>query len=139
MAYTGSCLCGGVTFRIDGELDGVQVCYCAQCRKAQGGPLATNVPVAESMFTLDDGGDLLRTYESTPGKFRVFCGRCGSPVLSRRNSVPGVVRVRAGLINEPLKKGLARHAFVGSKCGWWPIQADGLPRNTGPFVPSRET
>jgi len=134
VTYTGSCLCGGVTFRIDGAVPPIQVCYCSQCRKAQGGPLATNVPVPESAFTLQDEGRLLRSYESTPGKHRVFCGRCGSPVLSRRDAVPGVVRIRAGLINEPLNSGLAWHAFAGSKCNWWPIHGD-VPRYTEGHVP----
>jgi len=127
MAYTGSCLCGGVSFRIESELEPIQVCHCEQCRKAQGGPFATNVPVATSAFRLLSGDELLRSYESSPGKQRLFCGCCGSPVLSRRQSLPGVVRVRAGLINEPLKVGPAWHAHTGSKCNWWSIE-DRLPQ-----------
>ncbi|WP_290537184.1 hypothetical protein [Alcanivorax sp.] len=41
--YTGSCLCGGVTFEIAGELAPIQVCHCQQCRKAQGTALVTNI------------------------------------------------------------------------------------------------
>ena len=51
MAHTGSCLCGGVRFRIEGELGPVQVCHCTQCRKAQGGPFAAVIPVAASAYT----------------------------------------------------------------------------------------
>ena len=29
---------------------------------------------------------------------RAFCGRCGSPVCSRRSSVPGKLRLRTGLL-----------------------------------------
>jgi len=107
MAYTGSCLCGGVSFQIDGELAPIQVCHCQQCRKAHG--------------------QLLQSYESSPGKLRVFCGRCGSPVFSRRPALPDVLRLRAGLINEPLEVGLAWHAHTGSKSNWWHIE-DGAPQ-----------
>ncbi len=31
---SGSCLCGGVRFRIEGGLAPTQVCHCGQCRKA---------------------------------------------------------------------------------------------------------
>lgn len=121
MAYTGNCLCGGVSFQIEGELRPIQVCHCQQCRKAQGGPFATVIPVATSDFRLVAGEQLLKSYESSPGKERVFCGQCGSPLFSRRQALPNVVRLRAGLINEPLNVGLAWHAYTGSKCNWWPI------------------
>jgi hypothetical protein len=134
MTYTGSCLCGGITLRIDGDMGQSQVCYCVQCRKSQGGPLATNVPVPVTAFQLRDDTNLLRSFESSPGKHRAFCGRCVSPVLSRRDTVPGLVRIRAGLVNEPVNSGLAWHAFFGSKCDWWPIQG-ALPQYDKGYAP----
>jgi hypothetical protein len=124
MTYTGSCLCGEVRFRIEGELAPIQVCHCQQCRKAQGGPFAAVIPVAASAFQWVSGEELLKSYESSQGKQRLFCGCCGSPVLSRRHALPDVVRVRVGLINEPLGVGIAWHAYTGSKCDWWSIEGD---------------
>ncbi len=135
MAYTGSCLCGRVTFRIEAELEPIQVCHCMQCRKAQGGPFATNIPVAASAFHLLSGAESLKAYESSPGKQRLFCGHCGSPVYSRRQSLPSVVRVRAGLINEPLLARPAWHAYASAKCNWWVIN-DGLPQFPEGHAPS---
>ena len=129
MTYTGSCLCGRVSFRIESQLDPIQICHCTQCRKAQGGPFATNIPVATSAFHLLGGEEFLKAYESSPGKERVFCSHCGSPVYSRRQSLPSVVRVRAGLINEPLETRPAWHIHTGSRCNWWRID-DGLPQFT---------
>ena len=134
MAYTGSCLCGGIAFRVESELEPIQVCHCAQCRKAQGGPFAAVIPVAVSSFNLLAGEHLLKSYESSPGKQRVFCSSCGSPIYSRRQALPGVVRVRAGLFNEPLRVKPAWHAYTGSKCNWWAIE-DGLPQYGEGYVP----
>ena len=131
---TGSCLCGGVRFRVAGPLQPVQICHCTQCRKAQGGPLATNVPVARSAFELLAGAELLAAFESSPGKRRVFCRRCGSPVYSERDSLPEVVRLRAGLLDEPQALRLLAHFHTGSKASWWPID-DELPRHEGSQVP----
>lgn len=125
--YTGSCLCGGVRFRIDGELAPIQICHCTQCRKAQGTPFATNTPVQAAAFQLQSGAELLRSFESSPGKHRVFCGRCGSPLYSERDTLPGVLRIRAGLINEPLSVKPVAHCHTGSKANWWPID-DLLPQ-----------
>lgn len=127
MTYTAHCLCEGVKFRITSELEPIQVCHCVQCRKAQGTVFATNTPVARSAFHLDSGAELLTEYESSPGKKRAFCKRCGSPIYSRRDDLPEVLRIRAGLINEPLAVRPAAHFYVASKANWWDIN-DGLPQ-----------
>lgn len=125
--HTGSCLCGGVRFRIRGALAPIQVCHCSQCRKAQGTAMATNVPVDAEAFTLEQGAQLLASYESSPGKQRVFCKTCGSPVFSRRDSLPGVLRVRIGLIDGDLQAPLLAHFYAGSKANWWPV-CDAAPQ-----------
>lgn len=135
--YTGSCLCGGVRFAVSGPLAPIQVCHCSQCRKAQGGPVATNIPVDAAAFTLESGAELLQAFESTPGKQRVFCRRCGSPIYSRRDRLPGVLRLRAGTLEGDLPTALAFHAFVGSKANWWPLAdcGDDVPHHAGPVPP----
>ena len=132
--YTGSCLCGGVAFKINGEIAPIQVCHCQQCRKAQGAPFATNTPVKEAAFELRSGRDLITEYQSSPGKWRAFCGGCGSPVYSRKGDLPGVLRIRAGLINEPLDTRPVFHAYVASKANWWPI-LDDLPQFSETWKP----
>lgn len=126
--HTGSCLCNGVRFEIEGELEPIQICHCEQCRKAQGTPFASNIPVAISSFRLTDGDELLHEFESSPGKQRVFCSRCGSPIFSKRDQMPDVIRIRAGLIDGPLGTKPAAHFHVGSKADWWEID-DHLPRS----------
>jgi hypothetical protein len=103
------------------------VCHCQQCRKAQGTPFATNSPIRSDAFTLVDGQSLLAEYESSPGKKRAFCSRCGSPIYSRRASFPGVLRIRVGLVDEPVSARPIAHAFVADQCSWWPIR-DSLPQ-----------
>lgn len=133
--YTGSCLCGGIQYQIRGELAPVQICHCQACRKAQGSALVTNIPVPARQFSLITGEALLASYESSPGKARVFCSRCGSPILSRRQD-QDVVRIRAGTLDGQVPLTLSGHAFVGSKANWWPITDDlpgleaGLPPKT---------
>jgi len=136
--YTGSCLCGDVRFSIKGELEPIQVCYCQQCRKAQGTPLVTNIPVQESSFAITQGAERLTGFESSPGKKRYFCNRCGSPIISKRDNLPGVVRIRAGLLNEPLVARPIAHFHVASQCNWWSI-TDPLPQFAEGYVPEITT
>jgi hypothetical protein len=125
--HTGQCLCGGIRFEINGELAPIQICYCKQCQRAQGTALATNIPVALSAFRLIVGKELIRSYESTPGKHRCFCGVCGSPLYSKRESLPDVLRIRAGLLDGALTTRPITHFHTSSKPNWWQI-CDDLPQ-----------
>ncbi|MBB4863164.1 hypothetical protein HNP46_002011 [Pseudomonas nitritireducens] len=128
--HTGGCLCGAVRYEISGELAAIQVCHCSQCRKAQGGPFATNVPVERAAFRLLSGESQLAEYRATPDKQRVFCRTCGSPIYSAREALPEVLRVRAGTLDEPVRTKLEAHYYVESGAGWWPLE-DNLPRHGG--------
>lgn len=128
--HTGSCLCQAIRFEIDGPLEPIQVCHCRQCRKAQGTPLVTNIPVAANAFRLVAGAEQLAEFESSPGKKRCFCRTCGSPVISRRDDRPEMVRVRAGLIDGPLEVRPVSHAYTDSRANWWEIRDD-LPQHPG--------
>lgn len=132
--HTGSCLCGDVTYQVEGKLEPIQICHCQQCRKAQGTPFATNIPVEAAAFKITSGEKSLIRYESSPGKTRMFCGRCGSPVYSAKESAPGFVRIRAGLLNEALGVRPFVHFHTASKCNWWVI-SDELPQFPGAYVP----
>jgi len=134
--FTGSCLCGRVQFRVDAEPESIQICYCQQCRKAQGAALVTNMPVPLAAFHLTVGAELLKAYESSPGKNRVFCSHCGSPIYSETDKKPGIVRLRVGTINEPLAVRPVAHFHVSSKPNWWEI-TDGLPQFAEGYVQSK--
>ena len=121
---TGSCLCGAVRFEVTAPLPPVQLCHCADCRKAQGTAFAANVPVPTESVTWLSGQDHLRVYESSPGKERVFCPTCGSPILSRRPDTPGVVRLRVGILNAPTGLTLGFHFYTADKADWWEIADD---------------
>lgn len=135
--YTGSCLCGGVMFEVDGELEPIQVCHCSQCRKAQGSAFVTNIPVATAAFRLLQGEGLLSSFESSPGKYRVFCSLCGSPVYSKRADMPEVLRLRAGLLDGDLKTRPIGHFYFGSKANWFQINDD-LPKFPGAYTPGKK-
>lgn len=124
-SHTGSCLCGGVRYTVRGQLPAFEVCHCSQCRKAQGGPFVVVAPVAASMFRLVEGETLLESFSASPGKERMFCRRCGSPLFSRRTSAPDRIRLRVGTLDDASGARIASHAHVASKAEWWTIDDDG--------------
>ena len=124
----GSCLCGAVKYEIEGELGPIVFCHCSMCRKAQGSAFAANAPVDTARFRLVSGAGTLRSYRSSPGKERCFCGTCGSPVFSRRDDSPDVLRLRIGTLDTRIAARPSAHIFVGSKAEWYEIH-DNLPRH----------
>ncbi|HLY78550.1 MAG TPA: GFA family protein [Caulobacteraceae bacterium] len=130
--HHGSCLCGSIRFEVEGDLPGIQLCHCSQCRRASGAAFAANIPVRAADFRLVAGEP--KTYASSPGKQRLFCGDCGSPIISRTSAVPDMVRVRAGLLAEPVETEAVFHFHVSSAASWLPI-ADDLPQYPGDRSP----
>jgi hypothetical protein len=78
-------------------------------------------------ITFVSGLDGITEYESSPGKFRAFCARCGSPVYGRKTSDPDVLRVRLGSLEQDPGRRALVHVWVGSKAPWFEI-ADQLPQ-----------
>lgn len=123
----GGCLCGGVRYQYDGEIDEISICHCSQCRKAQGSAFAAVSPVATDRLRILAGTKLLREYRSSPDKVRVFCATCGSPIYSAKDDRPEVRRLRLGTVDTPFVCATAFHIFIDSKASWWDCD-DGLPR-----------
>jgi len=127
--HAGGCLCGGVRYEVDGPLPPVQLCLCGQCRKAQGSAFAANTPVATADVRWLAGEELLREYRASPGKRRVFCMTCGSPLFSQRDDTPEVLRLRAGTLDgDGAGLEIGFHIQTASKAAWWPI-ADDRPQH----------
>jgi len=114
---SGSCLCGGVTYRCSGPLGPIARCYCVQCRKASGAECATNADVRRGSFRLLTGKELLGEFESSPGQLRVFCGRCGSPIFKRYADDPDRIRIRIGLLDIEIEGPPRIQVFTSQKIG----------------------
>lgn len=104
-------------------------CHCDQCRKTSGSAWLAVVPVDDRNCVIEDPEACLRSYRSSPHKARAFCGRCGTPVFSRRDGLP-MLRLRAGLFEELVGVPRGVHIFSASTPGW-DREDDGLPRYEG--------
>ena len=124
----GSCLCGGVHYEIAGELGAVTNCHCSLCRKMSGSAFSSGSTIPAAAFRVVAGQDLLKEWESSPGYHRVFCGRCGSPILKKKDKDPEQLRFRPGTLDSDPRVKASKHLHVGSKAPWVEIK-DGLPQS----------
>ncbi|WP_280152217.1 GFA family protein [Piscinibacter sp. XHJ-5] len=80
----GSCLCGTITYEAS-QLDSpIRHCACRTCRKAHSAAFNTSASVRQEHFKWLSGAELLSSFESSPGKRRYFCSRCGSQMVAQR-------------------------------------------------------
>lgn len=95
-ATLGRCLCGAVTVHLPHEVDAVEACHCALCRRWGSGPwLGIEAPPGTTVE-----GDTLTVYPSSRLAERGFCSRCGSNVFYRFRSGSELV-VSSGLFDAP--------------------------------------
>ncbi len=121
----GSCLCGGITFEIDGEMSPPSACHCSQCRR-QSGHVWVSAVTAQDALTLT-AQDSLRWYRASDSASRGFCGTCGS-FLFWKHDDEDTISVALGSIDPPTNLTLARHIFVADKGDYYDI-TDGLPQS----------
>jgi putative intracellular protease/amidase len=125
--HRGSCLCGAIQYELGAELGAFGYCHCQSCRKASGSAHAANAPIDRANFRIVYGAELVRQIESTPGKFRAFCARCGSPLYAYLSSQPDVVRIRLGSLDTSFVERARAHTFTADAAPWHRI-ADDVPR-----------
>jgi hypothetical protein len=116
-----------VRYEIAGELGEFGYCHCTSCRKASGSAHAANAPARRADFRLVSGADTLREFESSPGKLRAFCTRCGSPIYAVLAERTDLLRIRLGSLDTPFDKRPRAHTWVSDKADWEPID-DALPQ-----------
>ena len=103
MALTGRCLCGEITYEIQGDLIATAVCHCDHCQRQSGGAFSVNLIVHESQLALSG---TLSTFEDRGENddavyvHRRFCGQCGSPIFSALVEPAGVLAVKAGTLDD---------------------------------------
>ncbi len=125
MTIRGSCLCGTVRFEIEGPLAGAGHCHCSMCRKAHGAAFATWGFVDPEDFRWKAGKAAVTAYPSSPGRERLFCSKCGSPVAAMHNGK--VSEVVLGSVDGDPGVRPREHIFMESNACWHTI-TDELPQ-----------
>ena len=121
----GSCFCGAVTYRVNGQLRDARSCHCSRCRKAFSAQASAFALVDPGDFVWLSGEELLTSYESQKGAGLKFCSRCGSTLCGTYDGQ--VIGVTLGCVDGDPGVALQRHIFVGSKAPWETI-AEGIPQ-----------
>ena len=130
---TGGCLCGAVTYSIDGEPipDRQFLCHCGDCQKHTGTAFVSGIAFpADSVvvtgpmttFTMPGG------QSGEPINCR-FCNRCGSPIMIDKDGT-GRKLIMAGTLDDKSLFKPKTSLFCEQAPSWvvMPADTENLPR-----------
>jgi hypothetical protein len=124
----GSCLCGGVVYKVHGPLDVIKNCHCWRDRKATSAPHDSCLLATASALQWLQGEALLvvSSLPEAPGFRTGFCRVCGTslPALVPQAMALGIPV--GALDNDPGARARC-HIFCGGKAPWFEI-TDDLPQ-----------
>ncbi|WP_282609809.1 GFA family protein [Pelagibius sp. Alg239-R121] len=121
--YSGSCLCGAVTYEIAGPLRPVVGCHCRQCQKTSGHYVAATQGYWQHLHLKHEDG--LAWYRSSDTASRAFCKNCGSSLFWRRHGNE-LFSIMAGTLDQPTGLHMECHIHVQTKADYFEL-SDGLP------------
>ena len=116
--HTGSCLCGQVTFEVNGSFDAFFLCHCTYCQKDTGSAHGANLFSGRATLIWLSGQDKVTNF-TLPGTrhSKAFCAACGSAMPSEQMGGRLVV-VPAGSLDTPIPNVPDAHIMMGSKANW---------------------
>jgi hypothetical protein len=95
----GGCLCSAIRFRISGEPVFSSICHCATCRRASAAPTVAWLTFDRGQVEILSGHP--RTYRSSQGVARQFCGACGSQLSYENVSRPTTIDITTASLDNP--------------------------------------
>jgi len=116
--HRGSCLCGAVTFEIEGTFDHFYLCHCERCRKDTGSAHAANLFSSSGTLKWLSGEDKVTTYDHrSEGHIKSFCSICGS-ALPNLQQEGALLVVPAGCLDSALCMRPQGHIFYADRACW---------------------
>jgi hypothetical protein len=130
-AYSGSCFCGAVKYRLEREPMFVHCCHCKDCQRQTGSAFVINAIIEADNVTLLSGTPEPVTMATDSGRPHDIyrCPLCKTAVWSDYGRRRVMLFVRVGTLDEPSALPPDVHIFTRSKLPWV-----GLP----PGVPAFE-
>ena len=114
--HTGSCLCGGVAYRVTGPMRRVTACHCKQCQTWTGGGPLLAIRAKDVMV---EGADNIRTYNASEWGERASCGICGSILYWTMKGKPPAF-LALGLFEDQSDLRLTEEIFIDHRPAWLP-------------------
>ena len=112
----GGCSCGEVRYAISGLPEQSLVCHCPDCRRSAGAQSVGWIFIRSEQFDLRSGSP--KSYNSSVGVTRTFCGTCGTTLTWVGDQQPGRMDVTIGSLDDPNQFPPTRAVYRKHKLDW---------------------
>ena len=121
----GSCLCGGVVYKVAVLDPQMAHCHCSMCRKFHGAAFATYGSVKREDFSWLQGQQLLQEFVADNQTTRTFCKKCGSSLTFAPSGDTGEeVEIALATLDSEIAGRPSAHIFTEFKANWHQISDD---------------
>ena len=128
----GGCRCttGPVRYKYTQKPYEVHYCLCGDCTAVCGGALAIIAVVHRDTFTITQGAEKLKNFDTKETCHRKFCSECGCHLYLHVDTFPDFELVHIPTLDEGVGAGLEpdRWVFTDSKHPLVTLPDDGLPK-----------
>ena len=114
----GGCFCGAVTYCVKADPGPIVHCHCQTCRKIHGSAFSSVMPVPQEAFEWTSDDEFRSSIESSPGKLRYFCSRCGSHVVAKRTDAD-IYLLRMGSVDTEVETKALAHIWRSDCANWY--------------------
>ncbi len=131
-SFSGGCACGAIRYECSADPIMSANCHCRDCQRESGGAFAAVVVVPKAAFKITKGEPKhydVKTYSGSTIS-RGFCPECGSPLFAKPGSIPDVVGIRAGSLDDPSWFKPAMDIYTASAQPWDHMNPE-LSKSTG--------
>ena len=119
MSNAGGCLCGNVSYSVEGEPVMNFLCHCKNCQKQSGSAFSINLIYPKSHFKLlRELSKYVATSKLGRKVLRHFCSNSGSPIFSSQPHMPGIVVLKVGTLDDTLTYNPEAEIWCISKQNW---------------------
>lgn len=124
---TGGCLCRAVRYEIKGDALMSGTCHCRDCQRESGAGCMPVTGYMPQQVTITGN----TTEYSSPGDSggiatRCFCPTCGSSLFGKPQSMPGMILVTAGTMDDP-ENFTSQMSIYTKSCPSWQTYDKNIP------------
>ncbi|MGJ8528122.1 GFA family protein [Maritalea sp.] len=131
--YSGKCLCGAVTYQVDGQPVVVAQCHCDECRRLSGTGHTIGAMFPIAAVTMNGKLNEFR-YQSDKESAvtKSFCGKCGSPIFGTNSRTPDHLTLSLGSMDDATELDVQVVIFERDKKHWDQLGPDVMSFATQP-------
>lgn len=129
--YSGQCLCGDINYTTAAEPLFTGNCHCKDCQRSSGSAFIPAMLFPENNVSICGEAKYFESISDNENIHRRgFCPKCGSQLFSKFSSMPGMIGIKAGTLDNPSNYVPTLDFYVANAAPWDHMSPQ-LPKKKG--------